>query len=194
MKSVVLMGDSIRVIGYGKRVPELLGEEYSVWQSEDNGRFCYYTLRALFGQGPHIENADIVHWNNGLWDICELFDDGPFTPEDEYVRVMLRIARILKQRVRSVIFATTTPVWPDHPYNDNRVIRAYNERLVPELRKMGIRINDLYAVVADDIPGNIREDDKIHLSEKGIELCAEATAECIRRAAAELDAETENKK
>lgn len=30
MKNVVLLGDSIRQIGYGTLVPQLLGEEYSV--------------------------------------------------------------------------------------------------------------------------------------------------------------------
>ena len=31
MKKVVLFGDSIRQIGYGNRVCELLGEDYTVW-------------------------------------------------------------------------------------------------------------------------------------------------------------------
>jgi hypothetical protein len=30
MKKVVLLGDSIRLIGYGLKVPELLGDEYEV--------------------------------------------------------------------------------------------------------------------------------------------------------------------
>ena len=43
MKRVVLLGDSIRLIGYGTKVPELLGDGYEVWQPEDNGRFAQYT-------------------------------------------------------------------------------------------------------------------------------------------------------
>lgn len=45
VKKVVLLGDSVRLIGYGPRVPEMLGEDYSVFQSEDNCRFVKYTLR-----------------------------------------------------------------------------------------------------------------------------------------------------
>ena len=48
MTKVILLGDSIRRIGYGTKVPELLGENYTVWQPEENCRFAYYTLRMLF--------------------------------------------------------------------------------------------------------------------------------------------------
>ena len=40
MKKVVLLGDSIRLIGYGTKVPEMLGPEYTVWQPSDNGRYA----------------------------------------------------------------------------------------------------------------------------------------------------------
>ena len=91
MKKVVLLGDSIRCIGYGPRIAELLGEDYTVWQSEDNCRFVKYTLRCLFEWREDIKDADIIHWNNGLWDTSTgLFDDGgkPFTGEEEYVENM----------------------------------------------------------------------------------------------------------
>ena len=38
MKKVVLLGDSIREIGYGTKVPELLKDEFTVWQPEENWR------------------------------------------------------------------------------------------------------------------------------------------------------------
>lgn len=47
-KKVVLLGDSIRQIGYGKKVEELLKPDYEVWQPEDNCRFAKYTLRLIF--------------------------------------------------------------------------------------------------------------------------------------------------
>ena len=50
--------------------------------------------------------------------------------------------------------------------------------VVPKLKELGVQINDLYAIVADDIQGNIC-DDLIHLSPKGIELCAKQVAEMI---------------
>lgn len=181
MKKVVLLGDSIRLIGYGKKVPEMLGDDYTVFQSEDNCRFVKYTLRCLFDWREDIKDADIIHWNNGLWDISTgLFDDGkPFTEEDEYVENMLRVATELLKITPNVIFATTTPVHPEYPYNSNEVICRYNEVIVPKLRAMGIKINDLHSVVAANIPEYICED-QIHLSEAGAQVCAEQVVKMIR--------------
>ena len=39
MKKVVLLGDSIRLWGYGTKVPDMLKGEYEVCQPEDNCRF-----------------------------------------------------------------------------------------------------------------------------------------------------------
>ena len=74
MKKVVLLGDSIRLIGYGKRVEELLGDQCTVWQPEDNCRFSKYTLRMLFDEQQNIKDADVIHWNNGLWDACDILE------------------------------------------------------------------------------------------------------------------------
>ena len=178
-KKVILLGDSIRLIGYGSAVPELLGEDYEVWQPETNGKFVSNVLRDLFDYREQIAAAQIVHFNSGEWDICQLFDDGPFTPEEFYVSQVLRIADILLQQGKKVIFATTTPVREENTYNKNDVIRRYNSLIVPRLREKGVTINDLYTVVAEDVYANI-SDDTIHLSERGVRLCAESTAAAIR--------------
>ncbi|MBR5410761.1 MAG: SGNH/GDSL hydrolase family protein [Clostridia bacterium] len=183
-KRIVLLGDSIRLYGYGKLVPELLGEGFDVWQPEDNGRFVSYVLRQLFDYADKIAEADAVHFNSGEWDICELFGDGPFTPEDTYVSQIMRIVEILKQRGKKVIFATTTPVRPENPYNHNPVIERYNALVVPRLIEAGVTVNDLHAVVARDLYVNVC-DDTIHLSEQGARLCAESTADAIRKACGE---------
>ena len=167
MKKVVLIGDSIRLIGYGGPVAERLSPELEVWQPDDNCRFAQYTLR-------------------GLWDICHLFGDGEFTPIDEYVSTMLRIARILKSRAKTVIFATTTPVRPENLHNKNEVIEAYNAALVPRLVEMGVVINDLYTPISKDIYRFICED-TIHLSEEGIKLSADMVEAVIRREAAKIN-------
>ena len=182
MKKVVLLGDSIRLIGYGPLVPEMLGPDYEVFQSEDNCRFAKYTLRCLFDWREQIQDADIIHWNNGLWDTSTgLFDDGgkPFTDEAEYVNNMLRVASELLKITPNVIFATTTPVHPQYPYNSNEVICRYNAALTPKLQAMGIRINDLHSIIAQDIPGNICED-QIHLSAAGAKACAEQVVRMIK--------------
>lgn len=183
MKKVVLLGDSIRLMGYGSKVPELLGDGYEVWQPEQNGMYVSNVLRQLFDNAQRIQEADIVHFNSGEWDVCELFDDGPFTPLDMYVSQILRIADVLQKQGKAVIFATTTPVRPENRYNHNEMIRRFNEAAVLPLREKGVAINDLYAVLAPDIYGNIC-DDLIHLSEQGVRLCAESTVKAIKECAA----------
>ena len=180
MKKVVLLGDSIRLWGYGTKLQEVLGDEYEVCQPEDNCRFTKYTLRGMFDWADLLKGTDIIHWNNGLWDATELFGDGTFTTEEEYISDCVRIARILKKITPNVIFATTTPVWDEFEYTHNDKIQRFNEIIVPRLQEMGVKINDLHSIVAEDIHGNIKECDKIHLSEKGIDLCAKAVVKAIK--------------
>lgn len=183
---VTLLGDSIRMIGYGDRIPALLGDSFTVWQPNDNGRFAQYTLRGLFDWANNMEGSDIVHWNNGLWDVCNLFGDGLFTPVDVYVDTMVRIAKILLSRYKKVIFATTTPVTEDNPYNKNEDIITLNAAVVPRLKELGVIINDLHAAVYPHIDTYIRSDDKIHLTEEGIDVCAKQVADIILKTAETL--------
>ncbi len=178
MKRVVLLGDSIRM-GYGKVVPELLKDEYEVWQPEDNCRFSSYTLRMLFELRGEINKADIIHWNNGLWDICQIFEDGSFTSLEDYIKIMKRIATKLLAITDKVIFATTTAVDPRNPYDHNEVIDEYNAAIVPVLKEMGIQINDLNSLVKPNI-GEFILPDYIHLTDAGIDACGKQVADSIR--------------
>ena len=182
MKKVILFGDSIRLIGYGTVLPQILGADYEVWQPKDNGRFSLYTLCNLKSWlNDANRKPDVIHWNNGLWDaVVRYEEDGPLVPKDLYVQMMLRIARELKKAAPRVIFATTTPVRPEKTDQDNNRICAYNEAIVPKLQNMGIEINDLHSLVAKDIPRYIRSDDNIHLTDEGILLCANRIAEILR--------------
>ena len=184
---ITLLGDSIRGIGYGTMVPGLLGDDFEVFQPHDNGRFAKYTLRGIHDWAGAMQGSRIVHWNNGLWDICKLFDDGSFSSEQEYIDCMLRIAGILLERYEKVIFATTTPVNENHPQLKNADIERYNSIIVPVLEEKGIIINDLYTPVSADIDKYIRNDDNIHLTEEGIVLCSNQVAKVIRQVAESLD-------
>ncbi len=179
MKKVILLGDSIRLMGYGPHIPSLLGESYTVWQPEDNCRFAAYTLRMLFDYKDQITGADVIHWNNGLWDTCDLFGDGAFTPLPVYTDQLCRIAGILQQNASAVIFATTTVPDPDMCGHTWERIRAYNEAAVAALRPMGVLINDLYPLVAGHTEEMICED-HIHLTEHGARLVAARVAASIR--------------
>lgn len=189
---ITLLGDSIRQIGYGTVVPKLLGENFEVFQPADNCRFAKYTLRGMLDWQSDMAGSRIVHWNNGLWDTCNLFGDGAFSNEEEYCENMLRIADILTSRHEKVIFATITPVSEENPFNKNETIRRYNELIVPKLEKRGIIINDLHTPLAKDINRYIRADDFIHLTDAGIELCAKQTADLILKTAKDMEGEAKD--
>ena len=178
MKKIILLGDSIR-LSYGNRVRELLGEGYTVWQPEDNCRFAAYTLRMLFDYKAQLEGADVIHFNCGLWDMCDLFGDGPFTPLEVYVEQMVRIAKILKTYAPVVIFATTTPPSPKMWGHDLDRVRAYNAAAMAALEPLGVLFDDLFTPVAEDIDRMISED-YLHASPYGVEILANRVADCIK--------------
>ena len=180
MKKIVLLGDSIRLMGYGPSVAQTLTQAYGceVWQPEDNCRFAAYTFRMCYDDKGQMEGADVIHFNCGLWDLCDLYGDGAFTPMDEYVRCMVRIARVLKTYAPVVIFATTTPPSPKMWGHDINRIKAYNAAVVEALTAEGVLINDLFTPVYEDVDEMIC-DDLIHLSDKGIEACAKRVVDAI---------------
>lgn len=202
MKTVMLIGDSIR-LNYQSVVEEELSGEYNVWAPKENCRFAKYTLnelqryRVAFSREesekideakltPTIDKTeklicpDIIHWNNGLWDTGIAYEeDGPFTSIDDYIRDMSRILRELRKMTDKVIFATITPVKAG-THQDNDIIQEYNKRIIEFMKSENVLINDLGALVSENVEEYIC-DDKIHLSEKGKEVCGKAVAEFIRK-------------
>ena len=181
MTKITFLGDSIRM-QYAPVVQNLLGEGFESFSSGDNGRYSKYTMRCIYDHAGDMEGSDIVHWNNGLWDVGDIFGDGLFTPLEEYTDNMLRIADQLLKKYKVVIFATTTPLKVGHCHARAENVVRYNEALVPLLKERGVIINDLFSLVAADIDRYICED-RIHLSDEGVALCANAVAEVIRKAA-----------
>ncbi len=181
MKKLVLLGDSIRLIGYGAAVAAQLKDEFETWQPTDNCRFASYLLRMLFDEKDKIDGADVIHFNAGLWDICQLFeDDLPFTPIEEYKATLRRIAAVLKSYAPVVIFSTSTPCRPENGHNDNAVIRQYNAAAAQVLGQCGVIINDLYPVIDADMDRYIAAD-YLHLSEEGIAAAAASVTAVIRK-------------
>ena len=181
---ISLIGDSIRM-QYENRVRELLGDEFECFSPEENCRFAKYNLRGMWDWKMGMLKSRVVHWNCGLWDICEIFDEGMFTSLEEYTATVLRVADILLSRHEKVIFATMTPVSDKNVYNKNTDIERYNHLVSEKLREKGVIINDLYALVNADRDRYISEDN-IHLTEEGIEACAKQVAEVILSVAQEL--------
>ncbi len=183
MKKVILLGDSIRLIGYGDTVARNLADEFEVWQPNDNCKYAQYTLRGLYDWAEQMQGADIIHWNNGHWDIIDLYGDGPLTSVDCYVEVMVRLAKLLKQRAKVVIFATTTPILPGRTGSTDADVQVYNAAVVPKLQEMGILINDLHTALSADPHRYIRADDQVHLTDAGIAYSAQLVEQAIRSAA-----------
>ena len=179
MKKIILLGDSIR-LSYQNRVRELLGPDFAVWGPDDNCRFASYTLRMLYDYREQLMGADLIHFNCGLWDMCDLFGDGPFTPIEVYAEQMVRIAKILKTYAPVVIFAATTPPSPKMWGHDMERVRAYNAAAAAALEPLGILFDDLFTPVAEDIDRMISED-LLHASPYGVEILADRVADCIKK-------------
>ena len=123
------------------------------------------------------DDFDIIQWNNGQWDTCYMPDGKIHTPLAIYLELQERIAIILLKKAKRLIFATTTPVWPEqftsgsiHPRR-NEDITAYNTAAVNLLRPRGIEIIDLHSPLARDAKRFI-SGDMVHLAEEGNNLCA----------------------
>ena len=155
MKRVLLIGDSIRM-GYDQYVKLSLEGSAEVWYPEENCRFTQYVLRYLH---EWVEKSggevDCLHWNAGLWDCLDLFEDGPATPIDIYRMYIDRICRRIRKVLpdAKVIFATSTPVdeasylQPERAMRRNAVIEAYNAAAVEIVQSYGFAVNDLYGLL-----------------------------------------------
>ena len=182
---ITFIGDSIRE-QYTPRVQELLGDGYEVWQPGENCRFAKYIYRGLFDWTRYMQGSDIIHFNCGLWDACNLFGEGSFSSEDEYVRDVLRVVDMMKKRYgATLVFATTTPALSTNKFYDAGIVDRFNSIIVPKLEERGVLINDIGSLVASDAPKYIR-DDGVHLSEEGIEACALYIAELVKSIAQNL--------
>ncbi len=180
MKKVVLLGDSIR-LGYQPYLTELLKGRAEVGGIEDNGRFSLYTawnvLAFLKATGSE---ADVIHWNNGLWDASRpIAEAGRLVSNEEYARNLRAILGELCRRRpnAAVIFATSTPTRPENQLTYNADVMELNDVARAVMAEEGVEINDLYALVAahpEWICG-----DFIHLTPDGYAAAAEQVAAAV---------------
>ena len=151
MKKVFLIGDSIRM-GYDKYVKEALSGVADVRYPDENSRFAEYVLRYAHTWKNNLELADdvdLVHWNAGLWDVLELFGDGPLTPIDCYGAFIKRIDKRLRMLFpkAKIVFATSTAIIEGVAkefIRHNATIDAYNKKAIEMLADTDTVINDLF--------------------------------------------------
>ena len=191
MKRVLLLGDSIRM-SYDTKVKELLKDEYEVVYSEDNGRFAAYTLWQLNQYYKNEGKFDLVHWNNGYWDMnIEAPMKEAIHPLEEYLAVCGRLIRLMKQQGSKIVYATTTPIFEDGESLDNtgtgatinyrnEWVLTYNKAACELMEKENIPVNDLYSLCLKG-PKYYKSEDMLHLTEEGYWAIANQTADCIRK-------------
>lgn len=193
MKNVFLIGDSIRFgagnvsPGYGIYVKEMLKDVANVYAPSENCRFAEYTLRALFDWHLRLKKEnikiDLIHWNNGLWDVLRLHGDEPLTPCDVYVYYLRRIHSMLKKLFpeAKIIFALSTSIIEAKASADfcrfNADIEQYNEAAKALMEELGVPVNDLYSV-SKGIDDSLHCD-FVHYGKEGSEILARAVTKKI---------------
>ena len=199
MKNVLLIGDSIRFgatsnpeyktadsPGYGVYVAEMLKDEARIFAPDDNCRFAQYTLRYLYDWSKDLEceKIDVVHWNNGLWDVLRINGEEPLTPIDVYELMLGRVCDMIKKIFPNakIIFALSTAVVEEWARPDfmryNSDIEKYNEVAKRVMEKKGVLLNDLYSISAAF--DNSLHADFVHFNEEGSKILARAVCDKIR--------------
>lgn len=188
MKNVILLGDSIR-IGYCNYVKEELKDIANVVFPDDNSRFTQYTFANLFSWLALVDNPeeiDVIHWNNGLWDVVHFNgDDLPLNTTEQYFDTLRRICRKMKEKAPNakIIFATMTPInedWIQGPnYRIQDEVIKYNGVARGLMKEQGIEINDLFKLL-DEQPESYFID-QCHLKPEGYQLVARQVSDVIRK-------------
>ena len=185
---VMLCGDSIRM-QYQSRVQELLDGVCEIVAPPENGRFARYTLWGMHDWVlPYLQRGiSVIHFNNGAWDMHFVTaDHKPFTPVEEYARDIKRLYNQMVSAADRVIFATTTPFWPEI-FSKMRcaLTPVYNRAALEALADENVMVTDLYTLVSSDIKRYV-SGDGCHLTDEGIDVCAGAVAENIVKALRDL--------
>ncbi|MFO7870455.1 MAG: SGNH/GDSL hydrolase family protein [Kiritimatiellia bacterium] len=185
---VVLLGDSIRH-GYMRGVRERLGSSADVvWTNDNSGNSML--IREHLREWVLDFEPDIVHFNAGVHDLGWMAEETvPRFTISAYVRnLRIIVDRLRKASDARLIFAATTPFLipvtkgiPKAKCRPARIVERYNCAAAKLMQSRQVAIDDLYKAVMDAGLHECLGDDKLHMSEYGNEVLAEAVAECIRR-------------
>ncbi len=192
MKSVILIGDSIR-LGYQDTVRSELGKPAGVWAPEENGGNSRNVLAHL-EEWAIARRPDLVHLNCGLHDVRKEFGKTESSvPIGEYENNVRQILGLLRSRTQAVvIWAATTPVnerWHHERKGFDRFeadVNAYNAVALRVASELGVLVNDLFAVGEVAARAGELSEDGVHFHAGGYERLGKAVAQCIRKALPEL--------
>ena len=177
MKKIILIGDSTRM-GYDKYVKAALEGVAEVYYAPENGRYATNVLRFAHdwkAKGGWPDDADLVYWNAGLWDLLEMFGDGPLVPVEHYKDTIPRIDKRLRMLFpkAKIAFATSVSVIEERCGGSCRrrtsVIREYNKAAVDALSGTDTVISDLYTLTLG-CPDSFRTDAVHFYTDEGREF------------------------
>lgn len=182
MKKILFIGDSIMygvrgLPGYGEFVEQKLRDKAKVILPNDNCqdvRYTYDFLEELFDL-ENIRTADIVYWNNGLWDLLHFCGNPkPHTEIKLYLEFIEKLYLKINDLAKGakIIFSTTTYIPEElqktRSYRRNSEIAEYNQAVCKLLEKYNVAIHDL-CEVAKTFGVEYRCADGLHFSKIGSE-------------------------
>ena len=204
MKSVLLLGDSIR-LGYERYVAAMLDGVAKVYTPGDvNNGMAQFVLRWVHEwkrRGGWPDDLQLVHWNAGLWDVLRIHGDEPLSPLEFYGDTLKRISERLRLIFPNAkqVFALSTWVQEDLYRGEykrfNSDIERFNQIAIEVLTPLGVEFNDLHTV-AKTAPKECWSDLTHFNTVEGIQRMGGAVVDCIcekldieRSALAEREAE-----
>jgi len=187
MKTVVLVGDSIR-IGYQDTVRrELAGLAEVVSPSENGGDSA--KVRANLDEWIISHAPDVVHLNCGLHDLKREFGSQAHQVDLPDYRANLEdvFGRLRAETEAALVWATTTPVnekWHHENKGFDRFeadVELYNAAARELAGPGGAAVDDLFGVITEAGRDELLSEDGVHFKPEGYEILGKAVAECIRK-------------
>ena len=187
MKSVLLLGDSIR-LGYERYVTAMLEGVVDVYTPGDvNNGMAQFILRWVHEwkkKGNYPDDLDLVHWNAGLWDVLRIHGDDTLSPPDFYGDTLRRISerlRLIFPKAKQV-FALSTWVQEEGYRGEyrrkNSDIELFNDIAIKALSPLGVEFDDLYSV-AKNAPQECWSDMTHFNTVDGMKRIGGAVVDCL---------------
>ena len=185
MKSVVLIGDSIRM-GYQETVIKELDGKAEVWGPEENGGTSRNVLQHL-EQWIISRKPDIIHLNCGLHDLKREPDSADtFITIKEYKENLNKIFNAVKNSLDAVlIFALTTPVDEKNHHKNKPFDRfeadvdLFNKEALHIAEKYGIPVNNLFTAIEDKGKESYLTSDGVHFTDEGYKVLGKTIAQFL---------------
>ncbi len=186
MKSVILIGDSIRG-GYQATAMAALEGEAKLWVPEANGGDSANVLNHL-EEWVIERRPDILHLNCGLHDIKRDEKGANIqVPLPAYRQNLERIFQQIHDQTRTrILWASTTPVNEKQHLTVKYFVRlnadvaTYNAAALELAKQFDIPVNDLHAAVEAIGAATILQPDGVHFTEEGSRRLGLAVADFIR--------------